>query len=337
MQGDYVIISPCRDEAEYMLQTLDSVVAQTHLPKKWIIVDDGSTDSSPEILRDYAARYAFIEIVTRPNRGYRKVGPGVVDAFYEGYNHIAPDDYEFICKLDLDLELPPRYFEILVKKATENPRIGTCSGKPYNLINGKLISEERGDEMSVGMTKFYRMSAFIQIGGIVREVMWDAIDCHRCRQLGWIAVSWDEPELRFIHLRLMGSSQQNILVGRMRHGFGQYFMGTGMAYMAASSVYRMLHRPFVIGGFAMFWGYLKCVIQQPTRLEDKSLQQFIRSFQWRCLWLGKNRAMKQVDQQQSQVWDPNKLPLPMPVSIPPAEAADVKQVAFSAAAGEAIS
>jgi cellulose synthase/poly-beta-1,6-N-acetylglucosamine synthase-like glycosyltransferase len=92
-QSSYVVISPCRDEDEYMVKTLDSMVAQTHRPKKWIIVDDGSTDSSPEILRDYAARYPFIEIVTRANRGYRKVGPGVVDAFYEGYNRINADEF----------------------------------------------------------------------------------------------------------------------------------------------------------------------------------------------------------------------------------------------------
>jgi len=311
-QSSYVVISPCRDEDEYMVKTLDSMVAQTHRPKKWIIVDDGSTDSSPEILRDYAARYPFIEIVTRANRGYRKVGPGVVDAFYEGYNRINADDYDFVCKLDLDLDIPARYFETLIKKMAENPRIGTCSGKPYNLINGKLVSEERGDEMSVGMIKFYRVSAFKQIGGIMRQVMWDAIDCHRCRQLGWIAISWDEPDLRFIHLRLMGSSQQSILVGRMRHGFGQYFMGTGVAYMAATSVYRMLHRPFIIGGLAMFWGYLKCVIQRPTRIEDAGLQKFIRGFQWRCLLLGKTRAMQQVDKLQEKVWNPERPALVMP-------------------------
>ena len=79
-----------------------------------------------------------------------------------------------------------------------------------------------------GMTKFYRVSCFKAIGGFVREVMWDGIDCHRCRMHGWIACSWDEPDLRFVHLRPMGSSQQSIYTGRMRHGYGQYFMGTGL-------------------------------------------------------------------------------------------------------------
>lgn len=314
MSTSYVIISPCRDEAQYMVRTLESVVSQTLLPSKWIIVDDGSTDETPAILADYAARYPFIEVITRENRGYRKVGPGVIDAFYEGYNAINSDDYHYVCKLDLDLDLPTRYFEILIQRMEENPRIATCSGKPYNEINGEMVSEKRGDEMSVGMTKLYRMSAFQQIGGFIREVMWDAIDCHRCRQLGWQAFSWDDPELRFNHLRMMGSSQQNILVGRMRHGFGQYFMGTGILYMAATSVFRGLQRPYLIGGAAMFWGYLKSLFARQPQLPDRELIQFIRSFQWACLLHGKSQAISRFDAQQAENWNPNRSPLPMPLS-----------------------
>ena len=81
------------------------------------------------------------------------------------------------------------------------------------------------------MTKFYRVSCFEAIGGFVREVMWDGIDCHQCRMKGWAACSWDDPELRFVHLRPMGSSQDSIFTGRMRHGYGQYFMGTGFLFI----------------------------------------------------------------------------------------------------------
>lgn len=110
----YVIISPCRNEAKFMRRTLDSVVAQTVNPTLWIIVDDGSTDDTPSILAEYAAQYEFIRIVTRDNRGHRSVGPGVIDAFYAGYETISIDDFDFICKLDLDLELPRCYFAELI-------------------------------------------------------------------------------------------------------------------------------------------------------------------------------------------------------------------------------
>jgi biofilm PGA synthesis N-glycosyltransferase PgaC len=201
----YCLVSPCRDEAEYMERTLETVTGQTEPPSLWVIVDDGSTDQTPEILRQWSARFDYIRVVTRPDRGARKVGPGVIDAFYSGYATISQRDFDFVCKLDLDLELPPRYFEILMDKMEADPRLGTCSGKPYMLLDGKLVSEKCGDENSVGMTKFYRVQCFEEIHGFVREVMWDGIDGHRCRMLGWVAASYDEPDLRFVHLRPMGS------------------------------------------------------------------------------------------------------------------------------------
>ena len=137
----YVLISPCRDEAEYMRQTLDSVIAQSIRPAKWIIVDDGSTDATPQILAEYRNKHDWIEIVTRSDRGRRAVGPGVIDAFYAGYETINPDDYDFLCKLDLDLRLPPRYFEILMERMTADPRIATCSGKAYVEEGGGLVDE----------------------------------------------------------------------------------------------------------------------------------------------------------------------------------------------------
>ena len=259
----YVIISPCRNEAQYMRETLDSVLGQTILPSLWVIVDDGSTDGSSAILKEYADSHSFIKILTRDNRGHRSVGPGVIDAFYAGYESVDLTDYEYCCKLDMDLVLPPRYFEILMTRMEENPRIGTCSGKAYYIhpVTGEKISENCSDEHSLGASKFYKTVCFQQIGGFVREVMWDGIDGHQCRMLGWIACSWDDPELRFTHLRPMGSSQENILVGRMRHGYGQYFMGTSLLYITISAIYRLTWRPFILGGLAVWWGYVQSMVK----------------------------------------------------------------------------
>lgn len=220
-----------------MRQTIESVIAQSLPPSLWVIIDDGSTDETPRILREYAARHEWISIVTRVDRGHRSVGPGVIDAFYAGYETVDRTQYDYVCKLDLDLRLPARYFEILIHRMNEDPRIATCSGKSYIQENGHLIPERHGDDTSLGMTKLYRLDRFEEIGGFVREVMWDGIDCHLCRMRGWIACSWDEPDLRFVHLRPMGSSQQSIFVGRMRHGYGQYFMGTGFIFIAASALF----------------------------------------------------------------------------------------------------
>jgi len=204
----YVLISPCRNEAEYMRRTLDSVVAQSETPTLWVIIDDGSTDETPQILAEYAAQHDWIRIVAKPDRGHRAVGPGVIEAFYYGIETINIEEFAYLCKLDLDLDLPPKYFSILMDRLEANPRIGTCSGKAYFRNSaGEMVSEGISDEMSLGMTKFFSVACFQDVGGFVREVMWDGIDCHKARKIGWTPRSWDEPDLRFDHLRPMGSSQ----------------------------------------------------------------------------------------------------------------------------------
>jgi glycosyltransferase involved in cell wall biosynthesis len=299
----YALISPCRDEAQYARRTLDAVTSQTVPPALWVIVDDGSKDETPKILAEYAARFPYIRIVTRADRGDRKLGGGVIDAFYAGYDTINPKGFDYVCKLDLDLDLPRRYFETLMERMEANPRIATCSGKPYfPAADGTMISEKCGDETSVGMVKFYRTSAFEQVGGFVRMLMWDGIDCHRCRMLGWIACSWDDPEIRFTHLRPMGTSHKNWWTGRVRHGVGQYYMGTGFSYMLASAMFRMTRPPVVVGGAAMLWGYVKSWVTRAPRYGDAEFRRFLRAYQWRCLLQGKKRATQRLNLSQQSRW-----------------------------------
>jgi glycosyltransferase involved in cell wall biosynthesis len=310
------LITPCRDEEKYARRTLDAVAAQSELPASWVIVDDGSKDSTPRILAEYAARFPFIRVLRRPDRGDRKLGGGVIDAFYSGYDAIDPRAFDYVCKLDLDLDLPPRYFAGLMDRMEADPRIGTCSGKPYFFKGGvpdtrvrfpladlsDLVSEKTGDENSVGMTKFYRTTCFRQIGGFVRELMWDGIDGHRCRMNGWIATSWDDPELRFEHLRPMGTSDKGWWEGRARHGVGQYYMGTSPLYMLASAAYRMTRPPLIAGGVAMLWGYARSLAQRKERYTDEAFRSFLRRYQMQCLLTGKERATRRLNQRQATRW-----------------------------------
>lgn len=287
-----------------MRRTLDSVMAQSIPPALWVVVDDGSSDATPAILEGYRARMPYLKVVRRANRGARSVGPGVIEAFYAGLETVTLDEFDFLCKLDLDLDLPPRYFELLMERMAADPRLGTTSGKPYFVApgNGQLVAEVCGDEMSVGMTKFYRVQCFREIGGFVRQVMWDGIDCHRCRMLGWVAESVDDEALRFIHLRPMGSSQKGIWTGRVRSGYGQYFMGTAPAYFLASALFRLPKHPILTGSVAMLWGYLSSAVRGLARYDDLEFRRFLRSYQYACLWHGKRRATQRFDEAQATVW-----------------------------------
>lgn len=301
----YLIISPCRNEAAFAKRTLDSVCAQSLPPAKWVIVDDGSTDATPEILAEYESRFPFIEVVRREDRGSRSVGPGVIEAFYAGLENVDLRAYEFLCKLDLDLEMPETYFEGLISRMTADPRLGTCSGKAYYTgASGQLIKEPIGDDVSVGAAKFYRTACFIQIGGFVREVMWDGIDCHKTRLLGWRACSWDDPELRFMHLRPMGSSHKGIWHGRMRHGYGQYFMGSSALFLFASATFRVFKRPYLVGSLAMILGFIMALIKRTPRYPDLQFRSFLRKYQRLCLWYGKTKAREMTEEATKSAWNP---------------------------------
>jgi glycosyltransferase involved in cell wall biosynthesis len=300
----YVLVSPCRDEAAFIRRTLDSVAAQTVPPALWVVVDDGSTDGTPGILAEYAARLPWLTVVRRDDRGARSVGPGVVEAFYHGLATVDLDRFDYVCKLDMDLVLPPRYFELLMERMEREPRLGSVSGKPWFVREdtGELVPEEMGDEMSVGASKFYRVACFREIGGFVRYVMWDGIDCHRSRMLGWMAEASGDEALRFVHLRPMGSSHKGIWHGRVRTGLGQYFMGTSPIYYLASVVYRLPKHPVLLGSLAMAWGWLKAVVTRAPRYPDPAFRAFLRRYQLDCLLRGKRAATERANREGAAIW-----------------------------------
>ena len=287
----YALITPCRDEAAFLQTTIDAVAAQSVPPAKWIIVDDGSTDNTPNILERAAMRYPFIQVIRRQNRGERAVGPGVVEAFYDGLAAIDLNDFDYVCKLDGDLDFAPRYFERLMELFESNQRLGTLSGKLFLKYGDRLVEERCGDENSVGPAKLYRVRCFQDIGGFVRQVSWDGIDGHMCRMKGWLARSLDDPHLQIIHLRRMGSSQKNFWTGRVRWGRGKYFMGSAWYYVLAVSMYRMFERPYVLSGAGIMWGYLKAWFTREPRFCNPEYLRFFRRFELQSLLMGKRRTM----------------------------------------------
>lgn len=293
----YGLITPCRNEARYIKTTLETTTAQTVPPALWVIVDDGSTDDTPQILADYAQRFPYIHVVTRKDRGARAVGPGVIEAFYEGLARVDLDRLDYICKFDGDLEMPPRYFERAMERMETDLYLGNLSGKLFERkADGRLWEERTGDENAVGPAKLYRVECFREIGGFVREVAWDGIDGHLCRMNGWLAQSVDDPEMRIVHLRPMGSSQENIRVGRVRWGRGKYYMGSAFYYVLAAAAYRSIEPPWFWGGLGITWGYVKAAASGHPRYANPEYRRYLRRFERAQLALGKRRATERENE-----------------------------------------
>jgi glycosyltransferase involved in cell wall biosynthesis len=292
----YCLITPCRNEAEFIRSTLESVVQQEVLPSRWVIIDDGSTDASAEIVEEYAKKYDFIRLYRRADRGRRSVGPGVVEAFYDGMKQIELADFDYVCKFDADLELPPTYFARVMELMEADPLLGNLSGKLFERRpDGSLFEERTGDENAVGPVKFYRVACFQDIGGFVREVCWDGIDGHICRMHGWLARSLDDPKLRIIHLRPMGSSQESIYVGRVRWGRGKYFMGSSWYYTAAVSIYRSMEPPWIAAGACILFGFARAALKGEARYDNPAYQRELRRYERSSLLTGKRRTLERYE------------------------------------------
>jgi len=293
MSRRFVIITPCRDEAQYLEEMTRSVAAQTIQPTLWVIVDDGSTDRTPEILEKAAREHDWIRVVRREDRGKRAVGPGVIEAFYAGLETVDLKTFDYVGKFDADLILPPRYFERLFDCFEDDPWLGNMSGKVYiERQGGQRVLERRGDENAIGPAKMYRVQCFKDIGGFVRQVSWDGIDGHLCRMNGWVAKSEDLPELRILHRRQTGSSECSIWHGRLRWGRGKWFMGSAWYYVLAVGVYRMCERPYFISGAGILVGYFRAMLRGLSRYNNPEYRRHLRRFELQCLLLGKSRTAR---------------------------------------------
>lgn len=282
-----VIISPVRDEAQYLRLTMDSIVAQTMRPVEWILVDDGSSDATPDIVREYAAKYPFIRLVPRENRGFRKLGGGVVAAFNYGKERILHTDYRYIAKLDGDMSFGPRYIERMMAMFESDPKFAALSGKVYREEDGRYIEESHIEEQVAGQFKLYRREAFEDIGGFVEHLAWDGIDIHQARFKGWRTLSFYDPDAWLWHHRIMGSSDRSIYVGRLRWGRANWYMAYHPLYALAAGINRMREKPLFIGGLLIIAGYLGGALRGLPQFEDREFRRQLRAWQMRRLrgWL----------------------------------------------------
>lgn len=292
MSRHLVVISSCRDEEDFIELTLRSVVNQACRPDRWIIVDDSSSDVTPDIVSRYAADHPWIEFLSRKRGGKRQLGPGVVSAFNVGLAHLGNDSFDVIAKLDCDIEFGPDCFAKILAHF-DDPRVGIASGTTYFKIGTKLIFERYAPYHVPGQAKFYRRACFEEIGGLQPIYGWDILDETDARRRGWITLS--DPTITILHHRLQGAAF-GALRGRLIWGRGAYAVGTHPIFAVARGLYRMAERPWILGGLAFLWGFFSSYFHPGvTRAQDRDLMRYLRREQLYRLFHGNRLPPREDD------------------------------------------
>jgi poly-beta-1,6-N-acetyl-D-glucosamine synthase len=278
----YVLITPARNESQLIELTIKSVVAQTVRPLKWIIVSDGSTDGTDDILREYAADHSWIELVRMPERKERDFA-GKVYAFNAGYKVLAGLDYDVIASLDADVSFEKDYFSFLLTRLAEDHRLGLV-GTPfkegsnptydYRFVNIEHVS---------GACQVFRRQCFEEIGGYVpvKGGCIDHIAVLSARMKGWKTRTFTDKVC--LHHRKMGTAQHGLLMARFRNGLKDYSIGNHPLWELSRTAYQMTKKPYVIGGLALLSGYVWSLARRLDRPVCADLVVFQRKEQMQRL------------------------------------------------------
>jgi poly-beta-1,6-N-acetyl-D-glucosamine synthase len=276
----YVVISPVRDEEKFIAGTVRSVIEQTVRPAEWSIVNDGSSDKTGEILDAYAAEHSWIRVVHRANRGFRKSGGGVVEAFNDGYRTLSVKDWDFIVKLDGDLVFAPDYFEKCFDQFRRDPKLGIGGGTIYHLLDGKQEIEDVPTFHVRGATKIYKRDCWEAIGGLWVAPGWDTIDEVKANMLGWTSRSFPDIQLR--QQRPTGTAE-NRWKDLVKCGRARYVSGYHPLFMLSSCLIRLFREPFLMGSAGLFYGYVTGYLNHIPQVDDPAFIRYLRDQQMRRL------------------------------------------------------
>jgi glycosyltransferase involved in cell wall biosynthesis len=266
----YAIVSPVRDEAEHLQRTIDSIVAQEHRPAEWVIVDDGSTDATPQIAAAAADAHDWIRVVTREDRASAARGRGkpIVEAFNAGLATVTVQ-HEFVVKMDGDLFVPPHYFDWVARTFARYPRAGIVGG--FGLIpdGNEWIPDQIGRHNVAGYIKAYRRACLDEIGGLQASMGWDGIDEYSARARGW--TSHPLSELVVLHYRRRGARQ------KWWRARWDAFMGYLPSFVVLRAGYRgLVERPPILSGFVLFAGYAWSRLTRRPQVPDAAAREELR-------------------------------------------------------------
>jgi poly-beta-1,6-N-acetyl-D-glucosamine synthase len=274
----YVLVSPVRDEEQYIVKTLESVIGQTIRPSEWIIIDDGSHDETGRIIDEYANRYPWIVALHRADRGRRIAGSGVMEAFHYGYERLQCEDWQFIGKLDGDVGLEVRYFETCIQRFQQDSKLGICGGEMYLEENGRLKVDKHPMHHVRGAIKLYRRACWADIGGLIRSTGWDTVDEVHANMLGWHTRSFSD--LKVIHQRPTGAAA-GAWRDNVKNGNADYVSGYHPLFVLLKCFKRSLQKPYVAKSLAHAHGYLSAYAKGTPRVGNKELIRYIRTQQMR--------------------------------------------------------
>ena len=271
----YVLITPARDEAQHIEGTIESVIKQTVRPVKWVIVSDGSTDGTDDIVRKYTLDHPWIELVRAPERRERHFA-GKVHAFNAGYARLNELDYAAIGNLDADISFDENYFSFLLCKLADDPKLGLV-GTPFRDGSSSVYDYRFTNiEHVSGACQLFRRECFEAVGGYVpvKGGCIDHIAVLTARMKGWKTRTFTEKVS--VHHRAMGTAEQGMLMARFRNGGKDYAIGNHPAWELFRAVYQMTKRPFIIGGLMIVSGYGWAAVRRAERPVSPELVAFQR-------------------------------------------------------------
>jgi biofilm PGA synthesis N-glycosyltransferase PgaC len=274
----YVLITPAHNEQAFIEETLESMIHQTHPPVKWVIVDDGSTDKTPEIISRYVARYAWIEMVQLPQRRDRSFA-AKVHSFNAGYQKVKDLEYEIIGNLDADISFDADFFAFLIERFADDPTLG---------VAGTIFREEgyssetdsfEGQKHVAGQCQMFRKRCFDEIGGYKPHraggIDWMAVTT--ARMIGWKTKSFREKS--YFHHRHMGTAERSLLASLFSYGEKDYYLGGSPIWELFRVAYRVTKRPYVFAGLALGLGYCWAFLRHTPRPVSRELMTFHRKEQ----------------------------------------------------------
>jgi glycosyltransferase involved in cell wall biosynthesis len=277
----YALITPARNEEDFIELTLKSVVAQTQLPERWVIVSDGSTDRTDEIVKRYATAHDWIELLRMPERAERHFG-GKVACIRAGLQRLDEVAYDVVGNLDADMSFGSDLFEYLMGKFAVNPKLGVA-GAPFNEGKGTYDFRYSSVEHVSGACQLFRKECFEAIGGYtpIKGGGIDVVAVLTARMRGWETRTF--PEKSLLHHRPMGTALRGGFAVRFKLGQKDYTMGRAFLWQTFRSIYQMTRPPYVVGGAALWWGYVWSALRRVERPVSRELIEFQRRDQMQRL------------------------------------------------------